>query len=165
MFNSHWITVSNSRPHPGSWQLAEWWSLSMQQRADCSVAVYQGEASYLGSANSEGGKWLWSICWSFWTLTVYWWLSSDNHIPPTIPAQTFNGVPRNTNNNTIQWCKKRRQGTVSTSECTAATASQKVMRGWLNVKDTMNGTMICVCPFLKSYSPTEQLSGFVLVVG
>ena len=33
-------------------------------------------------------------------------VSSDNHIPPTIPVQTFNGVSRKTNNNTIQWCKK-----------------------------------------------------------
>ena len=33
-------------------------------------------------------------------------VSSDNHIPPTIPVQTFNVVSRKTNNNTIQWCKK-----------------------------------------------------------
>ena len=35
----------------------------------------------------------------------------------------------------------------------------------VELKGAMNGTMICVCPFRKSYSLTEQLSGFVLVVG
>ena len=64
---------------------------------------------------------------------------------------------------------KKKSTRLRYSECfrvyTAAAASQKMTKGWLNVKGAMNGTMICVCPFRKSYSLTEQLSGFVLVVG